>query len=89
MAKGLKASELLTQKVTVGHLTSLEQPRNEVMKKLEKDAEQKVAQLLSKTSTDQASITESLQNIMRDGSNEFLQKMGRNPTYSEMREMFG
>jgi len=59
------------------------------MKKLEKDAEQKVAQLLSKTSTDQASITESLQNIMRDGSNEFLQKMGINPTYSEMREMFG
>ena len=88
MTKGLKASELLTQKVTVGHLTSLEQPRNEVMKKLEKDAEQKVAQLLSKT-TDQASITESLQNIMRDGSNEFVKKMGRNPTYSEIREMFG
>jgi len=67
----------------------MEQPRNEVMKKLEKDAEQKVAQLLSKTSTDQSSITESLQNIMRDGSNEFFQKMGRNPTYSEMREMYG
>ena len=66
----------------------MEQPRNEVMKKLEKDAEQKVVQLLSKT-TDHASITESLQNIMRDGSNEFVQKMGRNPTYSEMREMFG
>jgi hypothetical protein len=66
----------------------MEQQRNEVMKKLEADAEQKVA-LLSKTTTDQAIITDSLQNIMKDGSNEFVKKMGRNPTYSEMREMFG
>ena len=67
----------------------MEQQRNELMKKLEKDAEQKVAQLLSKTTTDHAIITDSLKNIMKDGSNEFVKKMGRNPTYSEMREMYG
>ena len=66
----------------------MEQQRNELMKKLEKDAEQKVA-LLSKTTTDHAIITDSLKNIMKDGSNEFVKKMGRNPTYSEMREMYG
>jgi hypothetical protein len=73
----------------------MEQQCNELMKKLEKDAEQKVIQLVSKNSTQPNSpeqtdhMVDSLQNIMRDGSNEFVKKMGRNPTYSEMRKMFG
>ena len=67
----------------------METHRNEVMKQLEKDAEQKVA-LLFKTTTEQTnSMLDSLKNIMKDGSNEFVQKMGRNPTYSEMRQMYG
>jgi|UniRef100_A0A6C0IC81 hypothetical protein len=75
----------------------MEQQRNELMKKLEVDVEQKVIQLVSKNkntiqsnSTEQTNhMVDSLQNIMKDGSNEFFQKMGRNPTYSEMREMYG
>ena len=73
----------------------MEQQRNEVMKKLEKDAEQKIIQLVSKNTTQPNSpeqtdhMVDSLQNIMKDGSDEFVKKMGRNPTYSEMREMYG
>jgi len=30
-----------------------------------------------------------LKNIMKDGANEFKEKMGREMTYGEMREMYG
>ena len=96
----------------------MERLRNELMKKIEKDGEQKIIQLgrsayelarkqngmmpgaiaeasISKNSNQPNSpeqtnhIVDSLQNIMKDGSNEFVKKMGREPTYSEMRGMYG
>lgn len=39
--------------------------------------------------TDDESTEKILKNIMKDGANEFKEKMGREMTYGEMREMYG
>lgn len=81
------------------------QKTNEIMKDIEEKTEKivKVAietgkivnprDLLNpekKISTEEKNNNENiLQNIMKSGENEFKQKTGRYPTYSEMRSMYG
>ena len=58
---------------------------NEVMKKLEKEGMQKVQKLHNTNTCNMDTLTQ----IMKEGEEEFKQKMGRNMTYSEMRRMYG
>ncbi len=57
----------------------------ELMKKLEKEGMEKV-QHLHHTNT---CNIETLDQIMKEGEEEFKEKTGRNMTYSEMRRMYG
>jgi len=57
----------------------------ELMKKLEKEGMQKI-QKLHHTNT---CNIETLDQIMKEGEEEFKEKTGRNMTYSEMRRMYG
>jgi NAD-dependent DNA ligase len=62
--------------------------KKEIIKKIETVAEKQTVEILqSNVSMDQSS--DSLKNVMKMGTEEFKAKMGRYPTYSEMREMFG
>jgi len=45
--------------------------------------------ILEKNSTKQQNNQDVLISILSNSSNEFKEKMGRNMTYSEMREMYG
>ena len=61
-----------------------------LMNKLEKEGENKVKEL-TKTEiiNDPNKMIDSLLNIMKEGEKEFIQKTGKNMTYSEMRQMYG
>lgn len=54
-------------------------------KNLETRGEQQVLEMRKNKTISQ----EGLVNIMKEGEKEFVEKMGRNMTYSEMREMYG
>jgi hypothetical protein len=43
----------------------------------------------NKNNTDIQQSSNVLKSIMQEGADEFKEKMGRNMTYSEMREMYG
>jgi len=59
-----------------------EKEKKDTLKKIEEDASKKVKELTS--------ITEAaLINIMKEGEKEFVEKMGRNMTYAEMRSAYG
>jgi hypothetical protein len=62
----------------------------EIKRTIESKTEKRTIELMSKASikTNQQ-MQESLVEIMKDGEKEFREKMGRNMTYSEMREMYG
>jgi hypothetical protein len=55
-------------------------------KKLEDEGRDKLLELYKKG--EQFNINK-LKNIMKEGSDEFVKKTGRNMTYSEMRELYG
>jgi len=59
--------------------------KNELMKKLETEGEQQLKNLQLKNKL----TVDSLTDIMEDGFSEFKQKTGKNPTYAEMRAMYG
>jgi hypothetical protein len=61
----------------------------ELLKKLEKDGERQVAELLKTPPQSQSEFGNSLVNIMSRGTAEFKEKTGRNMTYSEMRQLYG
>jgi hypothetical protein len=71
--KIMKDIELKTNKIVVSNLTYGE-----------------ILNPIIKKDTAKIETTEKkLQTILSGGANEFKEKMGRNMTYSEMREMFG
>lgn len=57
----------------------------EIMKKLEKEGEDKLADLKRIGNVNEDSLT----NIMKNGEKEFIKKTGRRMTYGEMRQMYG
>ena len=57
----------------------------EIMKKLEKEGEDKLAELKRIGNVNEDSLT----NIMKNGEKEFIKKTGRSMTYGEMRQMYG
>ena len=65
----------------------------EIKRKIESDAEKKVVQLNKNTNSFQYYEKNEFQSLLIDiiqtGADEFKEKIGRNMTYSEMREMFG
>jgi hypothetical protein len=61
--------------------------KKEVMQQIETKAEEQTRAILSTTTLSQAGPP--LQEVMKTGMDDFRAKMGRNPTYSEMRQMFG
>jgi hypothetical protein len=58
---------------------------NGLMKKLEAEGEKKLQVLQASNTLTVSSLTD----IMEDGFSEFRKKTGRNPTYGEMRAMYG
>jgi hypothetical protein len=58
---------------------------NDLMKKLEAEGEKKLAKFQSTNTLTVSNLTD----IMEDGFAEFRAKTGRNPTYGEMRAMYG
>jgi hypothetical protein len=59
---------------------------NEIMKKIESNAVNKISVLDNNNSDLSSSV---VCNIMKTGADEFTEKTGRNMTYSEIRRMFG
>jgi predicted HTH transcriptional regulator len=59
---------------------------NEIMNKIESDTVKKISELINDSSESSSSV---VCNIMKIGANEFIEKTGRNMTYSEIRQMFG
>jgi hypothetical protein len=59
--------------------------KNALMKKLEIEGEQQLKNLQLKNKL----TVDSLTDIMEGGFSEFKQKTGKNPTYAEMRAMYG
>jgi len=57
----------------------------EIMKKIEKEGEDKLAELKRIGNVNEDSLT----NIMKNGEKEFIKKTGRRMTYGEMRQMYG
>jgi len=57
-----------------------------ILQKIEKEGEQKIAQLAQKNDLPD---TDTLIHIMKQGAEEFRQQTGRNMTYSEMRNAYG
>ena len=55
------------------------------MIKLEKEGEDKLAELKRIGNVNEDSLT----NIMKNGEKEFIKKTGRRMTYGEMRQMYG
>lgn len=53
--------------------------------KLEKEGEQKVADLIKTNNVNEKTLV----NIIENGNDEFKQIYGRNMTYSEMRSIYG
>lgn len=64
-----------------------------IKKKIEKDAAVKCKHfrkyVTGSNNSDEKNFSEGLINIMKEGEKEFVEKTGRNMTYSEMREMYG
>jgi hypothetical protein len=73
--------------------------KKKIMKELELKTETKVLTaivtgkitnpIIEKNNVKQQQNQDALQSILSDSANEFKEKMGRNMTYSEMREMYG
>jgi len=61
-------------------------PDRKLMEKLEMDGMDKVADLWK---NGKPFDTNSIMNIIKEGTEEFKKKEGRNMTYSEMRELYG
>jgi hypothetical protein len=57
----------------------------EIMKKLEKEGEDMLAELKKTGNVNCDSLT----NIMQTGEKEFIKRTGRRMTYGEMRQMYG
>jgi len=60
-----------------------------LMNKLEKEGENKVKELMKTEINDPNKMIDSLLNIMKEGEKEFIQKTGKNMSYSEMRQLYG
>ena len=73
--------------------------KTKIMKEIEVKTEKKIMNsfqscqltnpLLEKSSVKQEKNQDVLLSLLSEGSKEFKEKMGRNMTYSEMREMYG
>jgi len=73
--------------------------KNKIMKEIETKTEEKIKSgfqsevitnpIIENNKSKQQHNQDILQSILSDGSNEFKEKMGRNMTYAEMREMYG
>lgn len=76
-----------------------QESKKKIMKEIENNTQKKVLEkiqsgqitnpILEKDMSKNKDNSDILQNILKDGANAFTDKMGRNMTYSEMREMFG
>lgn len=76
-----------------------ESKKKTIMKEIELKTEKKIIELshinqitnpiFEKNQIQQLNNQDALQSILSNSSNEFREKMGRNMTYSEMREMYG
>jgi hypothetical protein len=66
----------------------MEENKKDVMKKIEAVAEKQTVEIVNSNITIDKSC-DLLKNVMKMGTEEFKAKMGRYPTYSEMRDMFG
>jgi len=60
-----------------------------LLKELEKEGAQKTASIIIGSNGINDNITTALLDIMKEGSDTFLEKTGRNMTYSEMRQAWG
>jgi hypothetical protein len=67
----------------------IESDTQTVIKEIERVAIQKVQNLGKKCKKSDVFIMEELERIMITGENEFKSKIGRNMTYSELRQAFG
>jgi hypothetical protein len=89
---------------TINHTKATNEEKIIIMKEIEDKTEKKVKNLIlseeilnpinfslgnPENQTKPEDTINILQNIMRSGSDEFKEKVGRPMTYSEMREMFG
>jgi len=88
MDKNDDASQV--NEVTKNHIqesTPEKDPENlqEIMKKIEKEGEDKLAELKRIGNVNEYSLT----NIMKNGEKDFIKKTGRHMTYGEMRQMYG
>jgi hypothetical protein len=82
-------------------IVTSEKERTQLMANIEKKTEVKLTnaikngkiidpvKLVFGENKDTQQSTNVLQSIMQEGANEFKEKMGRNMTYSEMRQMYG
>jgi heptaprenylglyceryl phosphate synthase len=62
----------------------------DVIKQIEKKTEKKIIEFYQNTTIKSTGNDSNLfQNIMNSGAKEFKEKIGRDMTYSEMREMYG
>jgi histone H3/H4 len=62
-------------------------PLDKIMKDIESDTEKRLEEAKKKAHAQP--VGEVLVSIMQKGADEFKEKMGRNMTYSEMRQMYG
>jgi hypothetical protein len=87
MDKNDDASQVNPIKESTPESTPEKDPENlqEIMKKLEKEGEDKLAELKRIGNVNEDSLT----NIMKNGEKEFIKKTGRRMTYGEMRQMYG
>jgi hypothetical protein len=87
MDKNDDASQINPIKESNPKSTPEKDPENlqEIMKKLEKEGEDKLAELKRIGNVNEDSLT----NIMKNGEKEFIKKTGRRMTYGEMRQMYG
>ena len=76
-----------------------ETKKKQIMKEIELKTEKQVVTglvtgaitnpLLEKNKVKQTENQDILERILKNGANEFVDKMGRNMTYGEMRQMYG
>jgi len=87
MDKNDDASQVNPIKESNPESTPEKDPENlqEIMKKIEKEGEDKLAELKRIGNVNEDSLT----NIMKNGEKEFIKKTGRRMTYGEMRQMYG
>lgn len=73
--------------------------KKQIMKEIEMKTEEKIISgfqsgeitnpIIEKNKSNQQNNQDVLQSLLSDGAKEFKEKMGRNMTYGEMREMYG